>query len=154
MAQHYFEPHPDGIPDLCKCEMPRRNRAHLAPARAPRPAAVSHRVSVALDAPATSTRAATRASERAGSVRFAVLRHLADSRYAATGRTDKELLADLAGYNPNTVRPRRIDLARDGYVTALLDEHGQPVLREDSQAWTVTERGRARLTLSHLAVAS
>ena len=56
------------------------------------------------------------------------------------GATDAELLAAI-DRSPNSVRPRRVELAEDGLVTALRDEHGQEVQRAGSTVWVLTPAG-------------
>jgi len=60
--------------------------------------------------PQTSVEAGRRAMVRSGTARRRVLEAIA---YAP--RTDEEIQEDL-GLSPNTARPRRVELVRDGYV--------------------------------------
>lgn len=56
-----------------------------------------------------------------------------------TGLTDAELCARVAGAGPNTVRPRRIELARMGLVEQV------PGIRSDVSSWTISDLGRRLL---------
>lgn len=63
------------------------------------------------------------------------LGHDHDSLRDLVGLTDAELAARITGAGPNTVRPRRLDLQRAGWVEAA-QLHG------NGTAWTLTADGR------------
>lgn len=64
---------------------------------------------------ATSAEAAERAEPRAGTDRALVLRAIRVGLMTAEGMTDDEIQSCL-DMNPSTVRPRRVELVRDGLV--------------------------------------
>lgn len=137
-TQHAYVPDEDGL-GCVHCGLPERNRFH-SPARldpvAPAPATpVVH-----ADQAATSIDAAMCMDwMRSGAVKALVYRAVAAA--GPTGLTDDELMHTpaLAEKNPNTVRPRRIDLAREGVIVEARDGLGNPVTR--------TTRGGAEATV-------
>lgn len=93
---------------------------------------------LAAEPQATSVAAATEVRLRSGTIRAEVL-----DAIATMPRTDDELLAEL-GLNPNTVRPRRVELAEWGMVedsgTTRPTRWGRPAI-----VWRATEAGRLAL---------
>lgn len=85
--------------------------------------------------PDTSVLAANGITTRSGTARARVLRAIAGS----VGMTDYEITAWLR-MNPNTERPRRVELVECGWVS----DSGQRLMHEGSHhiVWVATDRGR------------
>lgn len=90
---------------------------------------------------------------KAGTVAHAVLQSLAYDRAGRdhghlrmlTGLTDEELVARISGAGPNSVRPRRVELVRNGLVEAVPDTA--------PTRWRLTATGYVLITgglLTHL----
>lgn len=151
--QHVYTPDDNDL-SCSRCGMPRRNRWHTtAEELDTRPAnAVAH------DSPVTDAAPVIHPHQRSTSIdagmmlRGTAIKALVYQRiaWAENGLTDDELLQaeSLAGKNPNTVRPRRIELARQGVIEPMHDADGTVVTRATSggaQAvvWALTTVARA-----------
>lgn len=151
---HTFVPDPH-MPSFCDrgdCGLPEGNRIHADPAAVEQAvrALDSARVQESLDAPVSSQVAARKAATVASGARRLVLAKIVASH--ARGITDKELVASTPECLESTLRPRRIELARDGLVAKRLDPRTHDeVKREDSQVWVATELGRQALDSSSAA---
>lgn len=137
---HEFKPDPDD-PDWCTCGLPRKNGRHAtAAATIPLPSATRNTVHTSLDATQNSILAAERALPKSGTIKAELL----DTIMAVDperGMTDKELERALPRIGANSLRPRRVDLVKDGWLEPVRTERGQ-VLRDGFTAWRLTAAGR------------
>jgi hypothetical protein len=94
---------------------------------------------VGADHPATSRKAAKAIAVKTGTQRHAILKRISE---CTLGLTDEEL-QDM-GFNPNSERPRRLELLDAGFIQA---EKKQRLTRSNLYAivWTVTPKGEAAL---------
>lgn len=126
------------------CGLPEKNRHHAptpeaAGAGPARPVVTPHQRDTSIDA-------ALRSWQTNPTIRGIVFRALV---FAKNGLTDDELfgMAALKDKNPNTIRPRRIELAQAGLIEPLVRD-GKPVTRatkggSPATVWTLTDRARA-----------
>lgn len=85
----------------------------------------------------TSVKAADEVRTAMGAMLHAVLSQF--GKAADAGMTDDELIAEMG--RPNTMRPRRVDLARLKYIA---DSHTtrKTAAGKDAVVWRITEEGR------------
>lgn len=130
------------------CGLPPGHARHVtpdAPPQHPKPVA-DLGVSLTPNQTETSQRAALSAWPKAGTARARVLDAVAAC--GEYGATDDELVWDT-DLPANTVRPRRGELVEHGWLTAAVDDAGQPRTRatttgHDAQVWVLTPLARER----------
>lgn len=90
-------------------------------------------VKIRSNASPTSVAAAMAALPRAGTQKNAILSIIRDA--GAAGLTDEQI-ATLSGLDENTVRPRRVELAEEGWIH-LSGEFRKTRHGNDAQVWVV-----------------
>lgn len=138
LNRHELEPDEHGI-GCARCPLPPRHRVHTTPRELPRARPVVH-----ADQASTSIAAAMTVDwSNLTTVKANVYRAIKAA--GAAGLTDDELMATehLRDANPNTVRPRRIDLVGMGWIEAARDDSGNEVTRitrggAPAQVWVAT----------------
>lgn len=137
---HDFEAIEPGVPQCAHCGLPPTNGRHPQDTTAP-PA----RVEPIKALPADDQRAIAAFREMWGgnTPKAQVFCELAVCQDG--GATDDELYAKphLSHLGPNTIRPRRLDLANDGLIQRVKDEQGRVVTRQTANGgqgavWVLT----------------
>lgn len=82
---------------------------------------------------------------RSGNARRRVLQAIAEASDTWRGGLTDEELTDALAMSPNTVRPRRVELVREGWVEASPLHTRPSAYGREMQVWRVTVTGRAEL---------
>lgn len=148
MSAHPYRPDP-AVPGICAtCDLPKGNRRHEENVESrvtDLPEARANRVSIGFNATATSIAAGLAHHPASGTLRAMILDVIVEID-PGRGVTDEELFnaPSLKGQKINSVRPRRSDLASEGWLTQARDPNGNPIVRNDHAAWTLSSAGRVK----------